>query len=604
MSVRLYCNYVTATDSILVPSIHENVTARQPVLALGLVGGLHKVQSLGPRSRSHESVIEPTLSFDALASTRGTTYAPTVPSPRLDMDLGDEAVITLMPSEDAEIGVDLKSFKVFRGIHPVRLGDPRELTGTAFPPGSASFLFRPEAPGTYLYKLEAAGGCGISAYGTIVVYPSYVSLADNGLRKRPLLGWRSAGSHQIPFRATNRSFGSSHAWSFFDSEWILLMFDSCRLTPTGGREVVSLVNGRSFPDTLLPAQLPPLGETTACSLPSGYHTRISVALGDRFLLRVVNASSSTIPFGLQGQTPLVVARNGEPGYREGFWTDSELLQIDQDVPPEPINLRPNEGCDLLYTARVDRAMLDECRRSREMGVFSLENAYLGALSALGGPVRELPQELLSPMADMMANSSSIPPVRVNPFRRFFGLGDILMASQESLPTLKFAGSRECLNEIAPQPATGMPLAVVETTVPASSLGLLETAEDTSGRRGFRRRRLMAGRKRRRPLLTFKLPRLRWPLLMGHEPDGMSQCPSGVANSFVIVHTKGGLLGRRKKCVARVLERELRKLRCGGGPRGAPTKGLYVIFTESLKVNGKDHKRFGRRRWVGRSAADS
>ena len=185
MSVRLFCNYVPATNSVLVPLTNEDVTARQPVLALTLVGGLHKVQLLGSRSRTYENVVNPKLSVNALAVSQGAMLTPTVPSPRLDMDLGDEAVITLMPPSDPEIGVDLHSFKVSCGIHSVRLGDAGEFLGSAdvLPDGSVSFLFRPEMPGTYYYKVEGAGGYGISAYGAIVVYPSYVSLADNGLRR-------------------------------------------------------------------------------------------------------------------------------------------------------------------------------------------------------------------------------------------------------------------------------------------------------------------------------------------------------------------------------------------------------------------------------------
>lgn len=613
MSVRLFCNYVPVTNSVLVPS-PENVTARQPVLGLTLVGGLHKAQLMGSRFRTYENTVDPMLSFEALANTESPAKTPMTPAPRLDMDLGDEAVITLMPPLDPGLGVDLGSLKVYCGPHAVRLGDARgffESVG-ALPEGALAFLFRPEIPGTYYYRLDAPEGYGSSACGVIVVYPSYLSLADSGLRKWPLLGWRSAGAHQIPPQATNRNFGSSQPWSYFDSEWVLLLSDSYRLTSTGSRVRATLVNGRSFPDTLLPAQLPPLGQMPACSLPPGYHTRITVSGGDpkrgnapeRFLLRVVNASLSTIPFSLRGGTPIVVTRNGEPGYREGFWTDDDLeLAGRDDLPSETITLEPHDACDLLYTARVDRQLLEKYKRFRSEGEFSRESAYLGALSALGGPVCSVPQELLPSMAAMLADGSEMPPVRLRLLRRFFGLSDILKAGADTVPLLRFAGDDRHLEEILPLDASaGLPLAVVETSLPAYHLDDTDSVDSLPVKRGLRRRRFLAGRKRKKPKLTWEFPRLHRPRFTGKERGEVPLGSSGVTNSFVIVHTRGGLLPSRRKCIAKVLERELQKLRCSRGHGGGPPKGLYVIFTDSLKVND-NAPRPGRRRWWSRSVSD-
>ena len=611
MSVRLFCNYVPVTGSVLVPS-PESITARQPVLGLTLVGGLHKAQITASRWKTYENTVNPALSLEALAATEGTAADAMIPSPRLDMDLGDEAVFTLIPPRDREAGVDLSSFKIFCGPHAVRLGDALELlesSGT-FPQGAVSFLFRPEVPGTYYYKLEAPEGYGVDAYGVIVVYPSYWSLADNGLRKWPFFGWRSAGAHQIPPRATNRNFGSSQPWSYFDSEWVLLFFDSRRLTSTGSREVVTLLNGRSFPDTLLPAQLPPLDDMKACSLPPGYHTRITVfgadpqrgKLPERFLLRVVNAGSSAIPFGLPGSTPMVVTRNGQPGYREGFWTDDELEQaMRDDVRPGPLVLEPHDAVDLLYTARVDSAVLEDYKQFRREDEFSLESDYRAALGALGGPIRSVPQELIPSMAAMLADGSPLRSVRINPLRRFFGLSDLLTSSRDSVPVLRFAGDLRPTEEIAPlNAAAGLPMAVVETIIPASCLEVEETVQALPAGRGFgRRRRLFAGRRRKKPRIELKFPKLRRPLPRRRERTSAPPPACGVANSFIIVHTRGGLLPFRKNCLARVLERELQKIRCRSGRGEAPLKGLYLIFTDSLKINDKEH-RPGRRRWWSRS----
>lgn len=269
-----------------------------------------------------------------------------IPSPRIDMEVGDELYITLV-----NLGLFLTTPPILDvhttyiygghvanqvdGVSETSFGAPVTPPGT--PAIAVTYYFKPEKPGTYFYHCheEASEHVQMGMYGALVVYPSELSLAEAGIVKSPTTGcWFFKGrpQPQIPVTATNRNFAYNDVNSFFNSDWVLLfsgidtrwhdaVFAQTGFNPVDYRPDYWPVNGRAFPDTLLPTALPPvLVPNFGYSIPDGYDCFVKVSTGDpkrrippdRFLLRMINISYHPVPFHVRGWQGKIVGKDASP----------------------------------------------------------------------------------------------------------------------------------------------------------------------------------------------------------------------------------------------------------------------------------------------------
>lgn len=127
----------------------------------------------------------------------------------------------------------------------------------------------------YHYHVEASEHVQMGMYGALVIYPSMESLAKNGITKScECEHWKLNGKEvwDIPKTATNRNFAYNNIHSYFDKEYVMLLSDIDSkwhesvqnqdlnppphpFNPVDFKPDFWLVNGRAFPDTLLPHHL-------------------------------------------------------------------------------------------------------------------------------------------------------------------------------------------------------------------------------------------------------------------------------------------------------------------------------------------------------------
>lgn len=312
MPERLLYNLFLTGGHLDLPADPAWTQPRRRIEVLGLSGGLAKRQPIGrmgiPRGRGAADPELPAHSHDV--------SAPCVPAPRIDLEAGDELIITVTdlrqnPEIHSEESLDLYVNPGNIKIAPLRLRG-RENTRL--------YKLRPNRPGTFVYCLSTlplwqhdfvdTAGEDVQwlTYGALVVYPSYRGLARAGVVKCPRTGlWYHNGEAQtqIPADASNRNFAFDDVRTYCDSDRFLL-FSSIRGRESPEGTSFKLVNGRSFPDTLLPAQIPPhLRHAFGYDIAPGYETYIRLARRSpeeptKVLLRTFNLCSDSVLFHAGG----------------------------------------------------------------------------------------------------------------------------------------------------------------------------------------------------------------------------------------------------------------------------------------------------------------
>ncbi len=347
MSQRLFYNLFATDGFISLPTGPTGTEPRKSTYVFGFVGGLFKTQPTsfgiptGPPTVVHpEFDTSVPANLDAL---RGTAV---IPSPRIDMEVGDELYVTL-----TNLGLYLTTPPIL-DVHSVHIhgghvatqvdGVPETSFGVPVtPPGApaitATYYFKPEKPGTYFYHChqEASEHVQMGMYGALIVYPSMLTLARAGITKNPATGrwfYKGRPQPQIPEKATNRNFAYDDINSFFNSDWVMLfsdidsvwhdaVFAQTDFNPVDYKPNFWLINGRAFPDTLLPTSLAPtLVPDFGYSIPAGYDAYVRVSTGDpatgkppdRFLLRMINISYQPVPFHVHGWHGMIVGKDANP----------------------------------------------------------------------------------------------------------------------------------------------------------------------------------------------------------------------------------------------------------------------------------------------------
>lgn len=348
MPNRLFYNLFATDGKIKLPIDPSGTMRSDPIYVFGFVGGLYKTQAMNDKGEpvGPEIVVNPQFDTTVISNLDDLRGKAVLPSPRIDMDVGDELYITL-----TNLGLYLVKDPIL-DIHSVHIHGGHVLTQIdgvpelswgvpVTPPGkpaiSITYYYKPQSPGTIFYHChqEASEHVQMGMYGALIIYPSYKSLADAGItqdKKTKKWYYFDKKQRHIPVTATNRNFAYNDINTFFNSDWCILFSD---IDSTWHKNVYNqtdfnavdykpdfwLINGRAFPDTLLPVKLPtgPISNL-AYSIPDGYESYVKVSTGskcrnikpDKFLFRMMNLGYQPVPFHVHGWHGLIVGKDSHP----------------------------------------------------------------------------------------------------------------------------------------------------------------------------------------------------------------------------------------------------------------------------------------------------
>lgn len=384
MPRRYFYNLFATDGSVKLPADPSGTTRSDPIYIFGFVGGLYKKQKIDYQGRpiGCAKVVNPQYDTSIAANLDALRGMAVLPSPRIDMEVGDELYITLI-----NLGLYLTNPPI-KDVHSVHIhgghvltqldGVPETSWGVPVtPPGkpgiSITYYFKPEHPGTYFYHChqEAAEHVQMGMYGALIVYPSGRSLEKAGITQCKETGkwyFNDELQEHIPTSATNRNFAYNDINTFYNSEWLILLsdidsawhnavFKQTDFNPVNYRPDYWLINGRAFPDTLLPTKLPKsLVPDFGYSIPDGYETYVKVSTGnskkgippDRFLFRMMNLGYQPVPFHVHGWHGLIVGKDTHP------------MIADMNNPAHMMNFTTlvgsGESYDVIFTADDKRAL--------------------------------------------------------------------------------------------------------------------------------------------------------------------------------------------------------------------------------------------------------
>ena len=331
MSVRHYV--LAATDGFIelptTPDLPPVESERRKVYVYGFVGGLYKVNG---KVVNEDLDLTKSCNWPKFENLIGTA---TIPSPIIWGETGDRVYVTLINLGMPTAGnMDAHTVHMHGAHVATQLdGFPEASFGVTvwmdfdLPPPVATYLFDTENPGTYMYycHVEASEHVQMGMYGALVVYPSMRSLALAGIKRLWNGSWFYEGKLQehISETATNRNFAYNDVRSYFDSEYIMLLSDidtrwhdsiqnHCEFNPVDYKPNFWLVNGRAFPDTLLPQHIPsPLCIDKDVSQ-LNYESYVHVKTGEKFLLRMINIGYQVVPWHIHGWHFIVIGKDASP----------------------------------------------------------------------------------------------------------------------------------------------------------------------------------------------------------------------------------------------------------------------------------------------------
>lgn len=373
MSTRHYV--LLATDGIInLPLDGELCTEnRKEVYVFGFVGGLLDVDGVIIKENEYLDYTNPD-NWEKILSKKGTAI---LPSPMVWGEVGDDIFISLI-----NIGMKyLPNFKDFHTVHmhgahvatqldgfpETSFGVPMwEETSPLTPPPNATYLFRPENPGTLMYHchVEASEHVQMGMYGALIIYPSMESLAENGITKCPKCGqWQLNGEyqHNIPKTATNRNFAYNNIHSYFDKEYVMLLSDIDSLWHESVRNGIPfnavnfkpdfwLVNGRAFPDTLLPHPLTFKANEDENLTQINYESYVHVKTNEKFLFRMINMGYQVVPWHIHGWHFMVVGKDAHISPFLNLMKNSHHLDHESTEMGFTNTIGSGETYDLLLTA--------------------------------------------------------------------------------------------------------------------------------------------------------------------------------------------------------------------------------------------------------------
>lgn len=226
-----------------------------------------------------------------------------LPGPIIEAVVGDDCYLHLREIGNINPHAPADPHTIhLHGIHTSTQNDGFPETSFTLMDQEVVYYFKPESAGTFMYHchVEAAEHVQMGMYGAIIIRPatSAGNTVYGGLRYRG----------QVIDR--------------FDKEYVILLSDldtrwhkliegqNIVFNPVDFRPDYWLLNGRCFPDTLLPAQ----ARFTANSggPPPGYDSYVHVRTGQRILLRMINMGYQTVPWHIHGYHFTTVGKDGNP----------------------------------------------------------------------------------------------------------------------------------------------------------------------------------------------------------------------------------------------------------------------------------------------------
>ena len=335
MVIRHYV--LLATDGFIdLPNTPDLCTTdRGPIYVFSFIGGLYKVIDDGKVKYEDPKLNwEDPGNWDSLFALRGKG---TVPAPMIWGEVEDRIYVTL-------INLGMKERPDLLDPHTVHIHGGHVATQTdGFPetsfgvpmwmntnmePPVATYFFQPENSGTYMYHchVEASEHIQMGMYGALIIYPSMKSLAKAGVTQHRNRKWYLHGEcqRQVPKTATNRNFAYNDINTYFDKEYVMLLSDidstwhNAVLTADPNFNAVNfkpdywLVNGRAFPDTLLPHPLTPPSESNDNLKQINYESYVHISTGEKFLLRMINMGYQVVPWHIHGWHFTVVGKDAHP----------------------------------------------------------------------------------------------------------------------------------------------------------------------------------------------------------------------------------------------------------------------------------------------------
>ncbi|PKM39512.1 MAG: copper oxidase [Firmicutes bacterium HGW-Firmicutes-8] len=417
MAIRHYV--LLATDGFVdlptTPDVCPNPSTRQRTYIFGFVGGLFKVD---------DKVINSTLDWTdsanlpALLAMKGTA---TLPAPIIWAEIGDHLYITLINLGMAELP-DLLDFHTVHlhgahvatqvdGFPETSFGVPMWMDTTSTPP-NATYFFQPEHPGTLMYHchVEASEHVQMGMYGALVIYPSIESLAMAGITKNEITKqWFLDGKwqSQIPGTATNRNFAYNDIQTFFDKEYVMLLSDidstwheavrtqDPTFNAVNYRPNFWLVNGRAFPDTLLPHPQTPSPGSDPDLTQINYESYVHIKTGNKFLLRMINLAYQVAPWHIHGWHFMVIGKDSNPSPFLAIAPKLGLMPHEAQEHGFTATIGSGETYDLLLTADDKRSLYKNYIINGQDGLPSL-CAQLKALQSVDpGAIFDIPTEPVS-----------------------------------------------------------------------------------------------------------------------------------------------------------------------------------------------------------------
>ncbi|PAB58682.1 multicopper oxidase domain-containing protein [Anaeromicrobium sediminis] len=375
MAVRHYV--LLATDGFIDLPNEPNTctTDRTKIYAWGFIGGLFEVD--GKKVKGNEYLDwKDEKNWETLMNLKGTA---TIPSPIVWADVGDRIYITLI-NLGMKYRPDLPDFHTIHmhgahvatqldGFPETSFGVPmwmeKDESGKLEKPPAATYYFNPQHPGTLMYHchIEASEHVQMGMYGALIIYPSTESLAKAGIKQHKDGRW-FVGKKWIPYipkTATHRNFAYNNIHTYFDKENIMLLSDIDSVWHKSVLEDTDfnavnfkpdywLVNGRAFPDTLLPHPLTPGNESDPNLTQINYESYVHVKTDDRFLLRMINLGYQVVPWHIHGWHFI---QAGKDAHLSPFLAQqSRSIKLDRELVEQGFTatIGSGETFDLLLTA--------------------------------------------------------------------------------------------------------------------------------------------------------------------------------------------------------------------------------------------------------------
>jgi FtsP/CotA-like multicopper oxidase with cupredoxin domain len=229
-----------------------------------------------------------------------------LPAPIIDVVQGDDVYLHLREIGNINRKAPMDGHTIhLHGIHTSAQNDGFPETSFLVRGQEAIYYFKPEHAGTHMYHchVEASEHVQMGMYGALIVRPQVNS--------------------------SNTVYGginvNGQLADQFDKEYVMLLSDldsrwhravelggiSYRdFNPVDFRPDYWLLNGRSFPDTILPAQNEFTGNIGGP--PPGYDTYVRVGTGERFLLRMINMGYQTVPWHVHGWHFVIAGKDASP----------------------------------------------------------------------------------------------------------------------------------------------------------------------------------------------------------------------------------------------------------------------------------------------------